>query len=329
MRQSLRSFLNDDGIFERVQILDFYRYCDVNLDEMYAYLDSRLPWIRPTDTGRSTNCLINDAGIYVRRYERGFHNYANPYSWDVRLGHKQREAALEELDDEIDETLVKSQLAQIGYQLSEKEPAQIALYYVSDAELTKSELRHWLATRLPEWMVPVWLIELPSLPLSTNGKIDRRLLPVPTTAPAVHGVNGVPRALTDGATQVAYRSEQIPPQTDNEKLLSRIWCRHLRLDTVGVNENFFALGGDSLMAIRIIAELNRVGYSCKPADIFEYQTIGQLAQVTLVSREQNSLSQDDKEAQDESKDEQPIAFSGLNTKQLDALARVMNKGRRQ
>jgi len=317
-------FLQDDSVFERVQILDFYRYCDVNLDEMYAYLDSRLPWVRPTDTGRSTNCLINDAGIYVHRYERGFHNYANPYSWDVRLGHKERDAALEELDDDIDESLVHSQLEQIGYQLSEKTPSQIALYYVGDNELSKNEIRHWLTTRLPEWMVPAWFIELPSLPLSTNGKIDRRLLPVPVTTPVATSAQGVPRALSDGLTQTNYASEQIPPQTETEKLLARIWCRHLRLNTVSVNENFFALGGDSLMAIRIISEMNQAGYPYKPADVFDYQTIAQLAQAAPAARVVDEVSTNAEAVAVEAV--KPVAFAGLSGSQLDALSRVMNKG---
>ena len=87
--------LQGEQIFKEVRILDFYRYCDVNLDEMYEYLDRRLPWVRPSDTGRSTNCLINDVGIYVHKRREGFHNYALPYAWDVRMGHKQRDAALD------------------------------------------------------------------------------------------------------------------------------------------------------------------------------------------------------------------------------------------
>ena len=319
-------FLQDDSVFDRVQILDFYRYCDVSLDQMYEYLDSRLPWVRPTDTGRSTNCLINDAGIFVHRHERGYHNYANPYSWDVRLGHKVRNAALQELDDEIDESTVRTQLSQIGYELSDKEPEQIALYYVSNSEIASSELKHWLATRLPEWMVPVWLIELPSLPLSANGKVDRHLLPVPVSKSVVTAVNGVPRALTDGVVEVDYRSEQLAPQTDQEKLLARIWCRHLRLDSVGVNENFFTLGGDSLMAIRIISEMNQAGYPYKPADLFEYQTIAQLAQVVLRQREPSTSANAKQTVYKQ--DEKPVAFAGLSDTQREALSRAMNKSRR-
>ncbi|MDX1418125.1 MAG: amino acid adenylation domain-containing protein, partial [Candidatus Promineifilaceae bacterium] len=91
----------DDRVFGEIQFVDFFRYSDVELDEIYDYLSTRVPWIRPKDTGRSTNCLINEAGIFVHQTERGYHNYALPYSWDVRLGHKTREEAMEELNDDI------------------------------------------------------------------------------------------------------------------------------------------------------------------------------------------------------------------------------------
>ena len=95
------SLFDDDRIFDEIEFVDFYRYTDVELDEMLAFLDRRAPWIRPADTGRSTNCLINAAGIYVHQLEQGFHNYALPYSWDVRVGHKTRDEALAELDDQL------------------------------------------------------------------------------------------------------------------------------------------------------------------------------------------------------------------------------------
>ena len=109
-----------DSLFEHIEFVDFYRYCDVSLEEVYAYLDTHAPWVRPSDTGRSTNCLINDAGIYVHKKRRGFHNYALPYSWDVRMGHKTRTEALKELDDNIDLAKVEGMLAQIGYVLPDE-----------------------------------------------------------------------------------------------------------------------------------------------------------------------------------------------------------------
>ena len=87
----------DDDIFERIQLVDFYRYWSASLTEMLDFLQTQATWKRPSDTGRSTNCLINDVGIYVHRKERGFHNYAVPYSWDVRLHQKERDQAIHEL----------------------------------------------------------------------------------------------------------------------------------------------------------------------------------------------------------------------------------------
>jgi len=85
---------DDESVFDRIEFVDFYRYVDVDLTELYRYLEENAPWVRPADTGRSTNCLINVAGIQVHQTERGYHNYAEPYSWDVRLGHKTRAEAL-------------------------------------------------------------------------------------------------------------------------------------------------------------------------------------------------------------------------------------------
>jgi len=318
-------FLHNDDVFERIQVVDFYRYCDVNLDEIYRYLDQRLPWVRPADTGRSTNCLINDAGIYVHKHERGFHNYAHPYSWDVRLGHKQRDEALEELDDEIDEIEVLAQLQQIGYRLSEKPSQQIVLYFVSRYDLAQSDLRRWMAGRLPEWMIPSQLVAIPELPLNLNGKIDLHRLPAIGLS-AVHS-HGVPRAFAEQMQASSQHgvADELMPQTELERLLHRIWCRHLNLASIGVDENFFALGGDSLMAIRITSELNRGGYRYRPADIFEKQSIAQLAQVDFDGRNDASvLARTDTQGSDDNK---PAAFSSLKGGQLDALKRALNKGR--
>jgi hypothetical protein len=82
------TMFEDDAVFDKVQFVDFYRYSDVSLEDMLIYLDEKVGWIRPTDTGRSTNCLINQLGIYVHKKEKGYSNYSLPYSWDVRLGHK-------------------------------------------------------------------------------------------------------------------------------------------------------------------------------------------------------------------------------------------------
>ena len=117
---------DDDGLFERVRYVDFYRYVDVDLTEMLRFLDEEAPWVRPTDTGRSTNCRINAAGIQTHLLEQGYHNYAEPYAWDVRLGHKTRHEAMEELDDRLDMAEVQSMLSDVGYEPRPKMSAALS-----------------------------------------------------------------------------------------------------------------------------------------------------------------------------------------------------------
>jgi non-ribosomal peptide synthase protein (TIGR01720 family) len=254
---------DDDRIFDEVRFVDFYRYCDVGLDEMLAYLDERLPWVRPSDTGRATNGLINDVGIAVHKRERGFHNYAFPYSWDVRVGHKERDAALAELDDEIDQVEVQRILDEIGYTrevgLEAADDHRLAAYVVTDESVPTSELRTWLAERIPDFMVPTYVVRLDELPLTVNGKVDRTALP----DPAGHRPD-----LSTGF---------VAPRNQPEQVLAKIWSEIIGVDEVGVRDNFFDLGGDSIMAIQIVSRANRQGYRLAPGQLFDHQTVEELA----------------------------------------------------
>ena len=125
---------------------------------MLSYLQSRLPWVRPKDTGRSTNCLINDTGIYVHKKERGYHNYSLPYSWDVRLGHKQREEAIDELNDDINVEEVHKILEELNYTPRNSikgEEKRLALYYTASSHLSSENVKEYLSSLLPEWLRPV------------------------------------------------------------------------------------------------------------------------------------------------------------------------------
>ncbi len=247
----------DDTIFERVQIVDFYRYCDVELEEMLTFLKENAPWIRPSDTGRSTNCLINNAGIYVHTQKQGYHNYALPYSWDVRLGHKERDAALEELNDAIDVKDVQRILQEIGYQEEENRENQLVAYYVSATHLSSADLRAYLAQKLPRNTIPSYFIQLEQIPLTTNGKLDRTSLPHPEES----------RPDLD-ATFIAPTIEET---------LTQIWTAVLKINQVGIYDNFFDLGGDSIMAIQIAAKANEMGLQMSPNLLFQHSTIKELA----------------------------------------------------
>jgi acyl carrier protein len=256
----------DDTVFEEIQFVDFYRYWSVPLEELYAFLHKYASWGRPSDTGRSTNCLINDVGIYLHKKQRGFHNYSIPYSWDVRLGQKTREESMAELEDEIDESRVKQIMARIGY----TEPSQtnetginlLVAYYVSEKLLTVGELRAHLAQEYPAFMLPQYVIRLDKLPLTSNGKIDRKALPAPTP------------------DNLSTSNDFVRPRTETEKALAAIWTDLLKVEIIGINKSFFELGGHSLLAIKAVSRIRDVFEVDLPIQtLFKYNTIADLAKV--------------------------------------------------
>jgi amino acid adenylation domain-containing protein len=261
----------DDSIFDEIRFVDFYRYCESTLDEMMSYLGKRTPWVRPSDTGRSTNCRINEVGIFVHTRERGFHNYSLPYSWDVRLGHKERDAATAELDDRIDVPTVRDRLDVLGYR--EQTPSEVAenrlvAYYVSDRELNTGEIRRFLADRLPPEMIPAIFERLDALPLTANGKLDRQSL----RAPEGH------RPLLERAYS--------QPRSEAEKALVEAWCETLNLDRIGIDDDFFELGGDSIQCIQIVTLARQKGWEISPQLLFEHPTVAELARHAQVATEE-------------------------------------------
>lgn len=132
-----------------------------------------------------------------------------------------------------------------------------------DAVLTSTYLRSTLERRLPDYMVPNTFVVLTSLPLSANGKVALDALPEPSQARP-------PLAAT-------YRA----PTTDMERLFAAIWSRLLDVDDVGIDDGFFELGGDSVLAIQISSLARESGISVTPRQIFETPTIAALSRVAL------------------------------------------------
>ena len=136
-----------------------------------------------------------------------------------------------------------------------------------------SELRGFLQERLPDYMVPAVFMFAAALPVTPNGKLDRRALPAPDQ----------------------LRPEQeatfVAPRTPAEAQLAAIWAQTLGLAQVGVYDNFFALGGDSILSIQIVARANQAGLRLSPRQIFQHQTIAELAAVVGTARA-SSAAQD-------------------------------------
>jgi acyl-CoA synthetase (AMP-forming)/AMP-acid ligase II/acyl carrier protein len=126
-------------------------------------------------------------------------------------------------------------------------------------DLTVSEVRRYLRTTLPDYMIPSFVLTLQSLPLTANGKLDRAALP------------DVFRSVGD---DVALSE---PPAPGMEQLLAGIWCEILRVDKINAGDNFFDLGGHSLLAVRVAAALQKqIGWRMDPRSLF-FQTLRQVA----------------------------------------------------
>jgi amino acid adenylation domain-containing protein/non-ribosomal peptide synthase protein (TIGR01720 family) len=137
----------------------------------------------------------------------------------------------------------------------------LAAYVVPGAGVPVSvpDMREYLAAQLPVYMLPTYFVVLESLPLNPNGKIDRKALPHPTA--------------DSSGSEVDYT----PPGNPMEEKLVEIWEQVLGRKPIGINDNFFMVGGDSIKSIQIAARMNMEGFKLEMRDVFQYPAISQLA----------------------------------------------------
>src|SRR5207302_5625342 len=121
-----------------------------------------------------------------------------------------------------------------------------------------ADLQQLMIQTLPDYMVPTAFVFLDALPLSPNGKLDRKALPAPDLSAVA------------GAGYVA-------PRTDAERVLAEIWAEVLGVEQVGVEDNFFELGGDSILSIQVVSRARQAGLRLTSKDIFLYRSIAELA----------------------------------------------------
>jgi amino acid adenylation domain-containing protein len=155
-----------------------------------------------------------------------------------------------------------------GQQVADAEPSKtgetsinrLVAYYVSEKSLSPAELRAHLARELPNYMLPTHFIRLERLPLTSNGKINRKALPAPTS------------------NTLAISQDFVRPQTETEKALAVIWIELLKVEKIGINDDFFELGGHSLSAMKVVSRIRDVFEVDLPLHVlFERPTVLGLA----------------------------------------------------
>jgi acyl carrier protein len=184
---------------------------------------------------------------------------------------------------EIESCLLEHQAIKTAVVVDGKNPQNkkyLAAYIVPDREFPVAELRTFLTKKIPGYMIPSFFINMEQIPLTPNGKIDRKALPKP-----------------DGGLD--ERAEYIAPTSDLEMRLSDIWQEILNVETIGITSDFFELGGDSLKATnlssRILKEFKtKIGIG----DFFENPTIEGLAGVICKTKASNDMEVVPADAQD-------------------------------
>ncbi|HKH47076.1 MAG TPA: non-ribosomal peptide synthase/polyketide synthase, partial [Thermoanaerobaculia bacterium] len=169
-------------------------------------------------------------------------------------------------------------VAQAGRSGAKRLVAYVVPHFGEEAA-SASELRRHLKARLPELMLPSAFVSLPALPLTANGKLDRKALPAPAEEE-----ERTARTTETPRTETPTEEAPVPaavdsgePRTPVEAVLAGIWAQLLHLPRVGIHDNFFELGGDSILSLQVASRARAEGLKVKSRDLFRFQTVAELA----------------------------------------------------
>ena len=157
---------------------------------------------------------------------------------------------------------VKQLLSEKALQSKSEASKRLVAYVTASDNFDVNQLKRSLSTKVPDYMIPSRIVKVDKFPVLPNGKIDKK-------------------ALSHVAfSQVEERILKLHPPTNAvEKELVIIWQEVLGLSAIGINDNFFEIGGDSILSIRVIAKARSLGMSLSANQLFEHQTIAVLAAV--------------------------------------------------
>lgn len=211
--------------------------------------------------------LTEEKFVYIPHFEQRLYKTGDLVKWNVE-GNLQ---FIERIDNQVKIRGFRIELGEIEYQLL-KHPSIgeavavvgedlsgnkfICSYYVSRNRISGENIKEFLAKSLPEYMIPTYFMALERLPLTPNGKIDKLALPKP-----------------DLNSQVIYE----PPCNDVEKILVDLWQEILGNGKIGINDNLFEIGGDSLAVIQALTMCYNYHWELKAQDFYKYPTIKELA----------------------------------------------------
>jgi natural product biosynthesis luciferase-like monooxygenase protein/amino acid adenylation domain-containing protein len=215
---------------------------------------SSLPGARLYQTGDRVRILSNGTLLFLGRLDQ----QVKIHGFRIELG-------------EIEATLRQHPAVREAVVLARTdtphEPRLVAYVVAQPAHtLTIADLRQWLQTSLPDYMLPSSFVPLEHLPVTPNGKLDRQALPPPDSA-----------RLEQGTPYIA-------PRTLEEEVLAGVWSQVLGITRIGIDDHYFALGGDSIRSIQVVSQAQERGLHLSVDQVFRFPTIRTLAQALLTEQ---------------------------------------------
>lgn len=235
----------------------------LNRPELTALRFLPNPFQTELEKQENQNTRLYKTGDLVRRLSCGGLEYIGRNDFQVKIrGYRielgQIESALASYH-KIKQCVVIDKDHMIVNCKKEQHAKYLIAYYVSNVELNEQEICDYLGAKLPNYMIPAFFVHLDKLPLTINGKLDKELLPYP---------------------RLKDLNNYVAPETQLEKNICKIWSLvlHLPLEKIGVNDDFFRLGGNSIQAILLANMLkNQLMVDIEVAVLFRNNTIGKLA----------------------------------------------------
>ena len=217
------------------------------------------PFVTNKDKKNRKNLRLYKTGDLCRYLSDGNIEYIGRSDFQVKIRGFRIELG------EIESKLLKHpEIREVTVQAREDVPDNkyLAAYFIAENnnEINVSELKNYLVETLPDYMVPTAFMQLEEFPLTPNGKLDRKALPVP---------------------EITSSKAFIAPRNDTEKAIASIWQEILKIERVGVQDNFFELGGHSLLATQVVSRIqNQLGYKISLSEFFQKPTINSLSELT-------------------------------------------------
>ncbi len=281
---SIQELPGESKEMDKIHFLDYFFYDNVNEAKVLERLKQSDIWKRSYDSGLcSTNCRINDVGTYAFYKVNGYHNYAAPLSWEIRLNQITREEGVAKISIEhFDYNYINETLARLGVNADVQIrncrvvmiDNRLIAFLDCPGEMDITKVQTYLKQELPSYMMPYRFIVLRGFPITESGKIDNMAL-------------------------MALAKEKIS-NYDTRKIddpilagLINIWKKILGHSDFGMDDNFFDIGGDSLDAVLMSEEIQTYfGYAIPFEDMVDKFTINGIANHIKRNKEDNNEKHD-------------------------------------